>query len=336
MYGSNHLESNWSWRIPLLLQLVPSGLIAAFCLFLPETPRWHIGHNNLEKAKQILVKYHGNGNPDSALVALEMREMLQAIELDSSDKRFWDYRELVSSRSARYRLFCVWVMSFLASFMGNSIASYFLPVMLAKAGITSSNEQLLINAINIVCSAVCAFVGCLFVDKVGRRKLLLGGTASLCTCLCVICGMTASYANDSSHNAAAGRTTIAFIILFGCSFSLGWTPMQVLYPLECLNFTIRAKGMSIYGLFVGLSSFISLYSGPPGIGNLGWKFYVIFIAIDVIVFVTIYFTFPETKGRTLEELDEIFESKRPVKASLVKRAVLIKDGEGAQRVLGDA
>lgn len=79
---------------------------------------------------------------------------------------------------------------------------------------------------------------------------------------------------------------------------------------------------------------MNLYSSPPGIGRLGWKFYVIFIAIDVIVFLTILFAFPETKGRTLEELDEIFNAKWPVKASFKKEEIIVQDGIGVTEILG--
>lgn len=243
MYGTGFMDTNWCWRIPLLLQLVPSSIIIVSCLFVPETPRWHLAHGNHDKAREILIKYHGNGDPESALVALTMKEMTEGIDLQGSDKRWWDYSDLYTTRSSRYRLFCIWVMSFLASFMGNGVASYFLPVMLQKAGITSESYQLLINALNVVCSAICAFVGCLFVDRVGRRKMLLGGTAGLCMFLCIICALTATYQTSSKATANSARALVASIILFGCSFSAGWTPMQVLYPLECMHFSMRAKGM---------------------------------------------------------------------------------------------
>ena len=93
---------------------------------------------------------------------------------------------------------------------------------------------------------------------------------------------------------------------------------------------MRPKGMSIYALFIAVSTFINLYSGAPGIGHLGWKFYVIFIAVDVLMIGIIYLFFPETKGRTLEELDEIFEAKNRVKASLARRTVVVKPGEGVK------
>ena len=80
---------------------------------------------------------------------------------------------------------------------------------------------------------------------------------------------------------------------------------------------------------------MSLYSSPPGIGRLKWKFYIVFIAIDVVVFAVIYFFFPETKGRTLEELDEIFEAKNPVKTSLARKNVVVSKGEGVRKVLDD-
>ena len=89
-YGTGHLSSNWSWRIPTIIQMFPSVLVISFVWFVPESPRWLMRHNKREKAHAVLVKYHGMGHEDSAVVELEMNEIEQTVNYDveTSDKRW--------------------------------------------------------------------------------------------------------------------------------------------------------------------------------------------------------------------------------------------------------
>jgi hypothetical protein len=77
------------------------------------------------------------------------------------------------------------------------------------------------------------------------------------------------------------------------------------------------------GLWLNIISFVNTYAAPVGITNSHWKFYLLYLGIDALGIVIIYFTFVETKGRTLEEIDEIFADPHPVKRSLKKRDVVI-------------
>lgn len=101
------MKSSLSWRLPLIIQVVPSSVVILFCLFLPESPRWLIANDRLDEAQAILTKYHANGDASNALVAYEVVEMRESIRLEASDKRWYDYSELWSSRSNRYRTFLV-------------------------------------------------------------------------------------------------------------------------------------------------------------------------------------------------------------------------------------
>ena len=69
------------------LQALPSLFVVMFIWFVPESPRWYIAHGKQEKARELLIKYHGNGNPDSEIVNLEMTEMVEKIETQGTDKR---------------------------------------------------------------------------------------------------------------------------------------------------------------------------------------------------------------------------------------------------------
>ena len=104
-YATGPMDSQLSWRIPLILQVVPSSIVVIFCLLLPESPRWLIANGRAEEAKKLLAKYHAEGDEDSALVALELAEMQASIKQLASDKRWYDYSELFNTRSSRYRTF---------------------------------------------------------------------------------------------------------------------------------------------------------------------------------------------------------------------------------------
>lgn len=101
------MDSSLSWRLPLIIQVVPSSIVILFCLFLPESPRWLIANDRTEEAQKILTKYHASGDPTHPLVAYEIVEMRESIKLEASDKRWYDYSELWNSRSNRYRTFLV-------------------------------------------------------------------------------------------------------------------------------------------------------------------------------------------------------------------------------------
>lgn len=111
------------------------------------------------------------------------------------------------------------------------------------------------------------------------------------------------------------------IFIFGMVYSVGTTPLQALYPVEVLSFEMRAKGMAFSALAVNVGNLLNQFAWPISLAEIGWKTYIVFTIWDGIQFMVFYFLLPETKKRTLEELDLIFEAKNPVKESLAKRKI---------------
>lgn len=139
--GTVTLPNSTSWRAPLAIQLVPAGIMVIFVWFLPEvcprfstsslkwskrtfysqSPRWLISQGRTEEARAVLAKYHGNGDPHAPLVELEWKEFEESIMLNASDKRWWDYSELVNTPNARYRTYMMLMMGFFGQWSGNGL-----------------------------------------------------------------------------------------------------------------------------------------------------------------------------------------------------------------------
>ncbi|OAA62173.1 General substrate transporter [Cordyceps fumosorosea ARSEF 2679] len=332
--GGLSVSAAFSWRLATWLQCLFSGLVLLLCPWLPESPRWLWVHGRPERARAFLVRHHGAGDADSVWPALQMREYEAALDLDGADKRWYDYSALFRNRAAAYRLVCSVSVAALAQWLGNAVLSYFLGSVLYNAGYADPVQQSNITLANNVIQFACACAGAVLVDRVGRRPLLLFSFAG---CTVVWLGMTvassrfaASYAGTAGPDGApvytdgdASRAALAMIFLFGAVFSVGVTPLQGLYIVEVLSFEQRAKGMAFGNLAVNAAGLLNQFAWPVSMARIGWRTYIIFTIWDAVMTVYVYFVLPETKGRTLEELDEIFAAENPVKASLAKKKLAV-------------
>lgn len=318
VYACSFIDSDTAWRIPVWCQMITSGIVLLGVLWLPESPRWLVAQDRHADAAKVLADYHGEGSEDHPMVKLQLGEMMSQISAEASDKKWWDYRELWSTRGARRRLVCVIGMACFGQISGNSLTSYYMPVMLENANINGPHTVLALNAINPILSLFGAVLGARMTDVVGRRPLLLYSIVFCAGCFAIITG-TSKAALENSGNKAAGNASVAFIFIFGIVFSFGWTPLQSMYIAETLPTATRAKGTAVGNFASSVASTIIQYSSGPAFEHIGYHFYIVFIFWDLFEAVFMYFFFPETKGRTLEELSEVFDAPNPVKKSLEKR-----------------
>lgn len=331
-YGSDlHMNDSWAWRIPTVVQCLLPSIAMVFILFFPESPRWLIAHDRREEAAKIFAKYHADGDQSAAIVKLQVGEIVEQMSLYKDDNAWWDYRELFNTRAARYRLLMVVLMSLFGQWSGNNVVSYFMPKMFEQAGITNSSTQLLLTAINPIFSMLGAIYGASLLDKLGRRKMLLIGLAGGLLAYCLLTAFTA----ESEKHPSLGYGVIVSIYLFGISFAWGWTPLQTLYAVECLENRTRAKGSGLNFLVLNVAMIVNTYGISVGIEAIGWRLYLVYIGWIVVEMVTIYFLFVETAGKTLEELHVIFSAKNPVKKSLEKTKVAVDEGGRVMSVGGD-
>ncbi|KAH2180804.1 hypothetical protein KXW61_002813 [Aspergillus fumigatus] len=336
-WRTSQIEGTMSWRIPIWVQMVFAGLVLVLCWTIPESPRWLVSRDKHEEAIRVLATYHGDGDRNAPLVQLEYREMVEDISNTGADKRWWDYRELFNSRETRYRSMLVILMAFFGQWSGNGPVSYYYPQMLAGAGITSNTTRLLLQGLQNVCQFVGAIFGALLTDRIGRRAQLLTSTALMVLLFSIITALNATNVDPPddetggvvvvAKSAVVARAQIAMIFIFGFVFSAGWTPNQAMYPVECLRYESRAKGMGMNNFFINVANFYNTFVTGIAFTRAGWRYYLLFIFWDVLELAVIWFLFVETSRRTLEELTAIFQSRNPVKASLARDEVLIPQVE---------
>lgn len=165
------------------------------------------------------------------------------------------------------------------------MVSYFMPEMILNAGIKSTNKQLLINAINPIFSMLAAVYGATLLDRIGRRKMLMGGLIGGLFAYVLLTAFTAA----SEQHPTLAYGTIVSIYLFGICFAWGWTPLQTLYAVECLENRTRAKGSGLNFLFLNIAMVVNTYGISVGIESIGWKLYLVYIVWIVIELIVVFF-----------------------------------------------
>lgn len=118
--GLNYKGTNTSWMIPVSLQIMFPGFVMICSMFLPESPRWLFTRDRRAEATRILARFHGKGNADSEWVKLQLAEYEQFLEMEGTDKTWWDYRALFRNRASIYRLSCNCIVSLFGQWAGNS------------------------------------------------------------------------------------------------------------------------------------------------------------------------------------------------------------------------
>ncbi|KAK6460353.1 lactose permease [Scheffersomyces coipomensis] len=316
-YGANlhHSGSSLSFRLPLGIQAVCPGIVFIFGWFIPESPRWLVGVGRLDEARQVIVNYHCNGNMDHPLVDFEMAGMEASFEGKSLQNSFrlLDPRPLFKNRNS-YRSCLVIIIAFFGQFSGNNCASYYLPTMLTKIGMTSVTTNVLMNAVYSIVAWMASIVGAFAHERIGRRKMLMFSTITAALALTGLAISTARY--NAIPTKAASQSALAFIYLFGIFFSFAFTPVQVIYACEVASNPMRSRSMIIFNITAGIAQFINQFATPTAMKNISYWFYVFYVFWDLFECVVIYFFFVETKSRTLEEMDEIFLAKNPRKVSV--------------------
>lgn len=170
----SYMSGNWSWRMPIMVQIAPAFLVMVLVYPLtPESPRYLVSRGRVDEARQVIAKYQTTSEDiDQPLVRIQIQQIEES--LSRMDVKPWDYRTFWNSRSGKRRLWIIFLYSVFQQWNGTGLLGTYLPAVLSLVGITNAHAQLGINVGQSALSCVANLGGSTFVDRVRRRTLLMG------------------------------------------------------------------------------------------------------------------------------------------------------------------
>ncbi|WP_418275075.1 sugar porter family MFS transporter [Isoptericola jiangsuensis] len=306
--AANELWLGWeAWRWMFLVGVVPALIYGLLALRMPESPRYLVAKGREDEAKEILDSVLG---PDEG-VGDRIAEIRDSIRQDEKNAEQGTLRGngFLGLKSI------VWVGILLAifqQFVGINVIFYYSTTLWQAVGFDES-QAFLVSTITSVTNILVTFIAIALIDKVGRRPLLLIGSAGMAVSLLT---MAAVFTQGTTTVDAAGESTLsladpwatialvganAFVVFFGAT----WGPLMWVMLGEMFPNRIRAAALGLAAAVNWLANFTITLTFPPMLANLGPAVpYGMYGFFAVLSFFFVWFKVSETKGKELEDMTE--------------------------------
>ncbi|THH18822.1 hypothetical protein EW146_g2245 [Bondarzewia mesenterica] len=298
------------WRIPVGIQIIPAAIIFFGALFITESPRWLLKNEKTEKALTTL-SFLRNLPEDHPYVQEEVAIIQAAIALERgmshSRGRFSTLKEIALPGN-RNRLVSAAILMWFQNLTGINAINYYSPTIFKALGIQGTSTGLFSTGIYGIVKTITTAIFCIYIiDRFPRRLILTVGAAGGCFAMFYIGGYVAIAKPDpTKHLGSGGISAIAMIYIFAIFYSASWNGTVWIYSAEVFPITIRSVCMAISAAMQWLAQFTIARSTPYMIASLGYGTYVFFGIWMVIMFFWVLFFLKETKGVSLEQMDELF------------------------------
>lgn len=314
-FKSSHFTSYWCWRMPWLIQLISCIIFVISVSFLPFSPRWLIDKGREAEGLVVLSKLH-NLPQEHKVVQRDYLEIKTLIETEKLNGQDHTYAELFEGSNFKRTMYSFFI-SIATCFTGNVVISYYAPQIFKNAGLGDVSTSLaLTGGIGLLSLIFTASSLQWWIDLWGRKALFFAG--SIVSALCMftvgfIFHFYASIAQDDSivvvANPYARYTIILCIYILSASFAGTWGVANYVYTAEIFSMRCRAKGLSLTYAISWAGSIVITYCTPFFMAYTVSGVYLFFGACSILTFIGIVFI-PETKGKTLEEIDFMFEDHK--------------------------
>jgi SP family galactose:H+ symporter-like MFS transporter len=290
------------WRWMLALGAVPGIILATGMLVLPESPRWLAGHRRTDDAEKVLQLVRGTAN---------VSEELHSLRTDiAQEGRLASAADLLAPR-LRIPLIIGVGLAMFQQITGINTVIYFAPTIFQSAGLPSAATSILatagVGAVNVVLTIVSMWL----IDSLGRRQLLLWSLGGMAATLFILCA--AFFTGTSGQLAWIAVISVAAYVGF---FAIGLGPVFWLLIAEIFPLALRGRAMSlatvanwVFNLIVS-ATFLNLVGA---IGTAGA--FLVYGVLSLAAFAFIVWMVPETKGRSLEQIEATFDSRRTTSAA---------------------
>ncbi len=293
-YALAGAENNWRWMLGL--GAVPGLILFLGMLTLPESPRWLAGEGRMDDARAALRRMRESGDVDAELAELrtDMRR----------DGRLVPWSVLLGPTGRRPLIVGV-ALAIFQQVTGINTVIYYAPSIFQSAGLSSASVAILATAGVGLVNVIMTVVAMRLLDSVGRRKLLLWGLAGMIVMLLVLAG--GFYLGTGGWVALVTVPSVAAYVGF---FAIGLGPVFWLLISEIFPLAVRGRGMSVATVANWGSNFLVTLAFPPLVAWLGSAAaFLAFAVLSVGAYVFTWTMVPETRGRSLEEIEAALEGE---------------------------
>ncbi|SPQ18452.1 70639377-e999-4285-b29b-00ce92b83fdd [Thermothielavioides terrestris] len=313
-YGASFGPDDLVWRFPIAFQIVFALFITIPMLFLPESPRWLLSHQRVEDADRVIAAIRGYevGSEDTVLERNVIIDSLRAA--GGYGQKSTPLKTLFTGGKTQHlrRMLLGASSQFMQQIGGCNAVIYYFPILFQQSIHQTHNVSLLLGGVNMIVYAIFATTSWFVIERVGRRRLFLIGTVGQCLSMVLTFACLIPNRPMPARGAAVGLFT--YIAFFGAT----WLPLPWLYPAEVNPVKTRGKANAVSTCVNWLFNFLVVMVTPIMVTNIRWGTYLFFAAINACFIPVIYFFYPETARRSLEEIDIIFAKGHVENMSYVK------------------
>ena len=332
-YGTNNIggtgdtQSDAAWLVPICLQLVPGLALGIGMLFMPFSPRWLLHHGREAEARHVLSSLR-NLDENHELIELEFLEIkAQSTFEKRSTAEKWPHLvaltpwnifklqwvaigSLFKTKAMFRRVIVATVTMFFQQFTGINAVLYYAPSIFAALGTSSNTTSLLATGVVGVAMFLATIPAVLYIDKLGRKPVMLVGAAGMGACHFIIAGIFGQYGKSWGSHKAGGWAAVVMVWLFVVNFGYSWGPCAWVLISEVWPLSNRAYGIALGASSNWMSNFIVGQITPKMLQKITYGTFIFFGLLGCVGgFLFIWLVVPETKRLTLEEMDILFGSR---------------------------
>jgi sugar porter (SP) family MFS transporter len=293
------LASSADWRLMVGLAAVPSIVLLIGMAFMPETPRFLVREGEEDEAREVLEELKTDDAPPEDEPDQKVEE-IRGVDEEEEDGGW----ELLKERWVRPALVVAIGLAVFQQLVGINTIIYYAPTTLTSVGYGAEGAiyaNLAIGVLNVAATIVAIRI----VDRVGRKPMLLGGLVGMVTSLVVLGVSTEVLAKPESASDPAAIVTLLCLAGFIVSFAATWGPVVWVVLPEVLPLSVRGTAMGLAVFLHWGANFLVSQSFPIMLDSWGaGPVFLGYAGIGVLAFIFVKTQVPETKGRSLEEIEE--------------------------------
>ncbi|KAI1170398.1 general substrate transporter [Nemania sp. FL0916] len=297
------LESDDWWRLPLAIQVVPALILAVGCwTWVPPSPRWLVAEQRYDCALEVLTRLHGSAAAEEEIRSIREVVQEQADVLEHSNASWAD---MFRGPVLRVTLLGTGIQMF-QQITGTNGIFYYAPELFKKGGITDPTLANLATGGVGVTLFLSSWIPVLYYDRFGRKTWFQIGLIGMVFALAGICVLQ-QHAADYPHS-KFNYVIVMFPYMFFTFFNMSWSSGSWAYAAEIFPPPLRAKGNALCTASLWISNFVVAQVSPPIESATGYGLYIIFIinCVFAFIFVRYFLGLVETKGRSLEDMADLF------------------------------